>query len=124
MKVRPLDTMKRFLTLFAVALSTSIFGGFIGYYIAKRSQPPLAGDYYLLHEGLERQAGVYMRFLQAQDSAQPEQMMHLRRQALATFRVYVDEVADMQALGFQWSPIDRQLHTFVVAYLAQHSKEK
>src|SRR5262245_44956547 len=79
-----MHAMKRFSLLLVLALSTSTFGGFIGYYIAQRSQPPPGRDIYLLHEGLDRQARVYMRFLRAQDSAQPEEMTELRRQALDT----------------------------------------
>lgn len=116
--------MKRFGLTLVLALSTSTFGGFIGYYIAKRSQPSPNREYYLLHEGLDRQALVYMRFLRAQESAQPEQMAELRRQALATLRVYVQEVADMQARGFQWAPIDPQLYAFAREYVAAHSKKE
>jgi hypothetical protein len=116
--------MKRFAILFVVALSTSTFGGFIGYYIAKRSQPPPGREMYLLHEGLDRQARVYMRFLRAQESAQPEQMADLRRQALATLRVYVQEVGDMQARGFQWAPIDQELYAFAREYVAAHPKKE
>jgi hypothetical protein len=50
-------------------------------------------------------------------------MTEMRRQALATLRVYIQEVADMQAAGFQWAPMDDQLYTFARDYVAAHPKK-
>ena len=112
--------MKRCTVLFVVALIASIFGGFFGHFIAQRSQLSPDREYYLLHEGFVRQARVYMRFIHAEDSAKPEQITDLRRQALGIFRVYVQEVAYMQAQGFQWAPIDSKLDAFAQAYVEAH----
>ena len=116
--------MKQFPILFVVALSTSTFGGFIGYYIAKRSQPPPGREMFLVHEGLDRQARVYMHFVQAQESADAERMTDLRRQALGTFRAYVQEVADLQARGFDWAPMDATLYAFARDYVATHPRKE
>ncbi len=80
---------------------------------------------YLLHEGLDRQARVYFRFLQAQEAARPEEMAKLRRQALATLAVYVSEVEDLRDReGFAWAPFDAQFYADARAYSSQHPSPK
>ena len=109
--------MKRFVTLTGIALVASIIGSIVGYNIAVHHETSSDREYYLLHEGLDRQARVYLRFLQAEDSGDPEQMTQLRRQALATLQVYVQEVADMRDLGFEWAPFDDQMYASAHDYL-------
>ena len=70
-----------------------------------------------MHEGLERQARVYYKFLQVQDSGRVEDTTKLRKEALATFDIYISEADEFRAKGFKWAPMDRELYESVSAYL-------
>lgn len=113
--------MKKLAISFVAVLVGSALGGYFGTYFAHRASPER--ETYLLHESLNSRAKIYLRFLRAQDSAAPEEMMLLRRNALATLRLYVHEEAELQSRGLKWAPFDPELYASARDYLARTPKE-